>query len=379
MRSKSLARSQASRTSKKTTTALQKRQEEEGQPMYLNCSHFDKLIRIHSTLAMLAPDATKQREYALDGHFFVMKMWEQSFFALNASAFFEQNAAELQELGFLADDQISRREYYAEVINGGEMQVPLEHKLPEKPEEWVSFEVPGDYYARSAEHEDKIMVAKYTFVKPELTFLHLKKVATLLEEHYFHIQMLPVLKMLELFSREVLTDPIMEKTYMLARSRLLYNLGLKEQGQQLAQQVEENKYTLTEEECKVNYEKIKALKDPSDDLQEGTVIPFAPEDGMEPEVVESMRIHESWLAYAEELLKWGDFARAKDLAKEASLHARILQDQNSYAKSLLLLGTISYLEGDSANALRIAMVCHRYAKDIKLVEQSIVHTFNLLY
>ena len=364
MRSKSMARSQASRASKKTTTALQKRQEEEGQPMYLNCSHFDKLIRIHSMLAMLAADATKQREYALDGHFFVMKMWEQSFFALNATAFFEQNTAELAELGFVADDQASRREYYAEVINGGEMQVPLEHSLPEKPEDWAGFEVPGAYYTRSGEHEDKIMVAKYTFVKPELTFLHLSKVAALLEAHYFHIQMLPVLKMLELFSKEVLRDPIMEQTHVLARSRLLYNLGLREQGQALAQQAEGSKYALTEEECKVNYEKIKALKDPRDDLREGTAIPFAPEDGMEPEVVESMRIHESWLAYAEELLKWGDFARAKDLVKEASLHARILQDQNAYAKSLLLLGTVAYLEGDSANALRTAMVCHRYAKDV---------------
>jgi len=75
LRSKTL-RSQGTRSIKRTTTALSKRQEEDGQPMYLNCSHFDKLIRIHSMLAMLAPDAQKQREYALDGHFFIMKMWE---------------------------------------------------------------------------------------------------------------------------------------------------------------------------------------------------------------------------------------------------------------------------------------------------------------
>ena len=93
----------------------------------------------------------------------------------------------MQELGFLADDQASRREYYSEVINGGEMQIPLEFKLPDKPEDWINFEVPKEYYTRSAEHEDKIMVAKFTFVKPELTFLHLKKVATLLEDHYFHV------------------------------------------------------------------------------------------------------------------------------------------------------------------------------------------------
>lgn len=207
MRSRSM-RSHTTRTSKKTTTALQKRQEEEGQPMYLNCSHFDKLIRIHSMLAMLSPDANKQREYALDGHFFVMKMWEQSIFSLNAQIFFEQNAAELNELGYNPEDQYSRREFYSEVINGGEMQIPSEFQLPSKPEDWISFEVPQEYFSRSAEHEDKIMIAKYTYVKPELTFLHLQKIAKLLDEHYFHIQLLPVLKLLELFSGEVFNDKI---------------------------------------------------------------------------------------------------------------------------------------------------------------------------
>jgi deoxyhypusine synthase len=36
------------------------------------------------------------------------------------------------------------------------------------------------------------------------------------------------------------------------------------------------------------------------------------------------------------------------------------------------------VEGDSASALRTAMVCQQYAKDITLVEQTMVSTFNLL-
>lgn len=103
MRTKSI-RSKTSKTSKKTTTALQRRQEEDGQPAYLNCSHFDKLIRIHSMLAMLAPDAAKQKEYTLDAHFFIMKMWEQSFAALNAISFMEGHEQELSELGFSSAD-----------------------------------------------------------------------------------------------------------------------------------------------------------------------------------------------------------------------------------------------------------------------------------
>lgn len=52
-------KSSGSRVSKKTTTSLSKRQEEDANPTFLNCSHYDKLIRIHSMLATLAEDATK--------------------------------------------------------------------------------------------------------------------------------------------------------------------------------------------------------------------------------------------------------------------------------------------------------------------------------
>lgn len=112
----------------------------------MNVSHFDKMVRIHSMLAMLAPDAQKQREYALDGHYFVMKMWEQSMFALNASTFMVTNQTDLETLGYQVDDQQSRREFYAEIINGGEMQIPIEFNLPEKPEEWTNYALPEEYY-----------------------------------------------------------------------------------------------------------------------------------------------------------------------------------------------------------------------------------------
>jgi hypothetical protein len=56
-------------------------------------------------LAMFAPDAAKQREYALDAHFFVMKMWEQSYSTLNATLFFEKHSATIKEqFGLVTDD-----------------------------------------------------------------------------------------------------------------------------------------------------------------------------------------------------------------------------------------------------------------------------------
>lgn len=80
--------------------------------MFLNCSHYDKLVRIHSMLATIAHDSTKQREYALDAHFFVMKMWEQTFQCLNATLFFEQHRAKIEELGFSGADTESRMIYF---------------------------------------------------------------------------------------------------------------------------------------------------------------------------------------------------------------------------------------------------------------------------
>ena len=48
-------------------------------------------------------------------------MWEQSIFALNATSFMDAHKAELDQLGYSADDQASRRDFLAEIINGGEM------------------------------------------------------------------------------------------------------------------------------------------------------------------------------------------------------------------------------------------------------------------
>ena len=60
-------------------------------------------------LATIAHDSTKQREYTLDAHFFIMKMWEQSFQCLNATLFFEQHKQQIEDLGFSVGDQESRQ------------------------------------------------------------------------------------------------------------------------------------------------------------------------------------------------------------------------------------------------------------------------------
>jgi len=60
--------------------------------------------------------------------------------------------------------------------------VPNKYALPEKAEEWINFVVPESLLPKSASHEDKMMVSKWSFIKPELTYYHLVNIANILEK-----------------------------------------------------------------------------------------------------------------------------------------------------------------------------------------------------
>lgn len=261
--------------------------------------------------------------------------------------------------------------------------IPIEHTLPEKPEDWAHFHLPALFAEHARAHEDKIMISRISFAKPELTLYHLRNVYKLLEDHYFTIQQLPVLHLMQLFNEEVLQDSILVEVAVLKRARLLMNLGLKTEADQLIantfKEGGKQSYELTEEERTFNFEKIKALKDINDDIKSNKVVPFDAPDESAPLVLEQIRIHESWLELAEEQLKWGNFIIAKDLLQEVNIHARILKDQPSFAKALLHMSTIKYLEGESGQALKLDMMSHSYAQDLEFMEQAICHTFDLLF
>lgn len=75
------------------------------------------------------------------------------------------------------------------------------------------------------------MISKYAFMKPELTLFHLNNVYKLMEDHYFSIQQLPILFLLQIFNQEVLGDNILVELTILKRARLLMNFGLKSKAE----------------------------------------------------------------------------------------------------------------------------------------------------
>ena len=71
--------------------------------------------------------------------------------------------------------------------------------------------VAEDFFKKAETHEDRVMVSKFTFMKPELTIYHLRNIFKLLEDHYFTIQQLPVLHLMIIFNKVVLKDNILNE------------------------------------------------------------------------------------------------------------------------------------------------------------------------
>mmetsp|Transcript_29561 Transcript_29561/g.26984 ORF Transcript_29561/g.26984 Transcript_29561/m.26984 type:complete len:84 (+) Transcript_29561:235-486(+) len=74
----------------KVSKSIFTEKEDEGHPESLTISHYDRLIRIHAMLAMLAKDNEKALQFCIDTKFFLKKIFELSYKTLNTM---EQKAA----------------------------------------------------------------------------------------------------------------------------------------------------------------------------------------------------------------------------------------------------------------------------------------------
>ena len=91
--------------------------------------------------------------------------------------------------------------------------------------------------------------------------------------------------MINIVGKLVLEDKKIEDICLLRKARNLMNLGLKNESEALKQTWEINCYKLSDDEKKLQLEKIKGLKDPHDNLKDKNVA-FPYEDEQEPLVLE---------------------------------------------------------------------------------------------
>lgn len=342
--SRRTAMTRTSNRTKKTKTALSRRENEDPTPSFLTVGHYDKLFRIHSMLTFISYE---QKEVALDSQYFIIKMWEQSFKTYNAFEFLHRHKDQAEQLGFNETDPDARTNFYNEVFTNPDVIMPSTLEFPETPEAWIKFEPTNEFLDHCKKHEDKTMIAKWAFQKPEITLYHINNIIQILEHHYLHIQMIPILKFAKLFSSIVLENTYYSNIFDLKLTRICYNFGLIISEEKIAAKIVKLKLSDAFKQKLVQENStgegiIKADYNFKDAY-------FPPTDKREPSKTEI------WKYAAIECLKCGDFLTAKDLIMETSYHSKVLKEQNNFAECFNILSIISELEGDPSKALKMDM------------------------
>jgi len=364
--SKRTAMSRTTTRTKKTTTALSKRENEDPQPMFMNVSHFDKLFRIHSMLTYISYD---QKEIALDAQFFIIKMWEQSYKTLNAMIFLDKHKDQAEKLGFNDQDPDARVNFYNEIFTNPDVELPTTFDFPDTPENWINFEPHEELIDLCKKHEDKTMIAKWAFQKPEITLYHLGQILDLLESHYFHIQMVPILKFCKLFTSTVIENEYYSNIYDLRLIRITYSFGILNTNADITKSMQKLALSEAIKQRLIQENSSGGVANKID--MKSKEVTFAEVDKRDPLGIEKIQTHEVWKEAAKELLKFGNYLQAKDLIMESMFHSRLLKEQNNYSECLHLLSRIAELEGQKASSIKLGMYCLNYAKDVKLVCASI--------
>ena len=192
-RSKSSVGSRLSKASIRGTKTIKTKQsksiftekEEEPNPEMLNCSHYDKLLRIHGMLAIIAKTNEEALKYCLDAKFFIMKMFELSIKTLNI---YEANNVKLNQV---KDEKALKPPLQnpipgqiKPVIAGAKPDSIIEDikfSLPEKLEQWINYQPPKEFTERIKTTENNNIISKYTFEKAELTYSYMVQIIKILE------------------------------------------------------------------------------------------------------------------------------------------------------------------------------------------------------
>jgi len=348
--SKRTAMSRTTTRTKQTKTALSRRENEDPQPMYLNVSHYDKLFRIHSMLTYISYD---QKEITLEAQFFITKMWEQSYKTLNAFQFLDKHKDQAEKLGFNDQDPGARENFYNEVFTNAEIELPVAFTYPENAEQWVEFEPHQELYDLCKKHEDKTMIAKWAFQKPEITLYHINQTLYLLEAHYLHLQMVPVLRFAKFFCSLVIENDYYANVFDLKLIRVTYNFGLVNENIDIGRKM--NQLALTEAvKQRLIQENSVGGVEPKSNLN-NTDVKFPESSKKDVLGIEKIKTHEIWKEAAKECLKFGNYLQAKELIMESMFHCRILKEQDNYAECFNLLSCIAELEGQTTSSIKLSM------------------------
>ena len=387
---KSKQTSRLSRASIRSTKTIKKKQaksifterEEDPNPESLNCSHFEKLFRIHVMLAVLAKNNQDAIRFGLDAKLFLIKIFELSFRTMNQ---LEQNAAKLEKMN--KDDKGLVKNPGNQPVSkspqnqSGEQpsnsfQFPeIKYLLPDKLEDWITYQPPKDFLEKIKTIDTSDIMSKTAFEKPELTYFYLNQLIKIFENVGLDLQCVEVYVFLRFFAKEILGNVsnisvLVESKY----ARLVNRIGLASKAEEIYNSANPSiaKFFPSEQEKKNMLQKIEtSVINSEQDAVEGR-------GGRKAYIIRDIPLYSIWIEFAQELIYRGEVHRAKLLLGNAKEHATILKDTEQLSLVEHLSGKVAYFEGDFIEGLQHLMNGQRYERGFAVWRSDAELTYKFL-
>ena len=351
-------------------------------PLYMNIQHLEHLFKIQIFLAIVAPNFEKKMNYLLDGFYILRKIVEISLTTMNVIDFFEKNREEIEKMNFIGNDLNPLSSLISHYYIERDIKIPIIYKLPESLEEWLIFEWDENFLNRIVKENEinsnqnavldnvNISIPNYTFFcqksfeTPYQFFYYFLYMLDKFEtEYYFHSECLMAIKFGQLFAKYILQDKNIEFALNLKYNRIIHNICLHNEENEVSKTLYENINELTKDKIildKLTIQKMRdELKQFSLELNDKTEGSFVP-TGIENtdaiiRYVDNLKFHETWIELSKEYFKFGYFNYAKDFSLETKFHSLVLKDKDIFMETNLLLANIHFIESDFDSCCKLFM------------------------
>ena len=305
----------------------------------------EHLFKIQVFLGIVAPNFEKRMNYLLDAFYILRKIIEISLTTMNVIDFFDKNREEIEKMNFIGTDLNPLSSLISHFYIEKDIKIPQIYKLPESLEEWLIFEWDENFLNRIIKENEinssqnatlenaNISIPNYTFFckksfeTPYQFFYYFLYMLDKFEtEYYFHSECLMAIKFGQLFSKYILEDKNIEYTLNLKYNRIIHNICLHNEENEVSKTLYENINESTKDKIILDSLTLQKMRDELkqfslelNDKTEGSFLPNAI-DSTEAIIryADNLKPHETWLELAKEYFKFGYFNYAKDFSLKRS-------------------------------------------------------------
>ena len=361
-----------SKTIKKTKQAksIFSQKEEDPNPDSLNCSHFERLMRVHAMLAMMSTTQEQQIQYCLGASLFVTKIFEISFRTMNQ---FDQNREKYSKVN--PNEKENTNPQTQTQMPNIDSPTTLKYVLPTSLLEWVRLQFTKEFLEKVIKSEDYNFMSKYAFDRAEMTIKYLRAVIAILENYGLHVHTFPLYVLYRFLAKEVLNSNYLAILADTQFAKVLYKLGFREDADQILNVSGVKRLKISEQERKSLLNKSEAARlhlrsKPNPEIINETI--------NRPVLIKETQVYKVWIELARELIDFSEISRGRELLNYAEAHAKILFDIEAVAEIEYLNGVILYKEGNYKTSLEAHMRSHKIIKDLDLWERSSIETTRTL-